>query len=475
MFTRISNTLARLSLVQRFTFVSLIFMIAGSAGIGWWVGEQIKVGVIKESAATTALYMDSFIAPNLQELSHSESLSPEHIATLTNLLGQTEFGRQIVAFKVWDAKSRILYSANSALIGRSFPSDDDVSRTWKGEVVASISDLQDEENVEERRLYKSLLQIYSPVRQAGTSQIIAVAEFYQRVDTLNLEIAAAQRRSWLVVASTMLVVYLLLVGFVNWAGNTIGRQKTELIQQVSQLTELVAQNDELHGRIKRAAANAAAINERFLRRISAELHDGPTQELSLAVLRLDHVIVQNEKGQDGTMAASTKGQLPAIQEYLNSALTEMRTIAAGLGVPQLDDLPLADVCSRAVRSHERRTGTKVTLLVSDLPEQTGLPVKITIYRIIQEALINAHRHAGGAGQQVRAICVANELTIEISDQGPGFDTTKAIDWDEHLGLVGMRERLESLGGVFRIESKPGHGTKVIARLMLQEPGIDADG
>ena len=105
MSTRIFNTIAHLNLVQRFTFASFIFMIAGLVGIGWWVGEEIKAGVIKESAATTALYMDSFIAPNLQELYTENSLTPQHITTLTNLLSQTEFGRQIVAFKVWDSKA----------------------------------------------------------------------------------------------------------------------------------------------------------------------------------------------------------------------------------------------------------------------------------------------------------------------------------------------------------------------------------
>ncbi len=474
MFTGIFNHIARLSLVQRFTFVSLIFMLAGSAGIGWWVGEQIKIGVVKESAATTALYMDSFIDPNLQELSHSASLTPEHISNLTSLLNQTAFGSQIVAFKVWDSENRILYSANPVLIGRVFPSDGDIARAWQGEVVASISNLQDEENVEERLGYSRLLQIYSPVRLDGTGQTIAVAEFYQKIDTLDLEIATAQRRSWLVLATTMLSIFLLLVGFVNRAGRTINVQKTELTQQVAQLTELMTQNDELNGRIKRAAANATAINERFLRRISAELHDGPTQDLGLALLRLGHVIEKNGAGRVESENSPLHEQLPVIQDSLNNALTEMRTIAAGLGLPQLEKLTLAEVFSRAIRSHERRTGTQVVLETIDLPAQAALSVKITVYRLVQEALNNAHRHAKGIGQQVRATCKRNELNIEITDQGPGFDVDGPIDWDEHLGLAGMRERVESLGGLFRIESEIGKGTKVVAHLMLKESGVRLD-
>ncbi len=66
----------RLSLFQRFTMIAFAIMVLGTFGIGWWLGEQIKAGVIRESASTSALYMDSFIAPNLQELSDSTSLTP---------------------------------------------------------------------------------------------------------------------------------------------------------------------------------------------------------------------------------------------------------------------------------------------------------------------------------------------------------------------------------------------------------------
>ncbi len=62
------------------------------------------------------------------------------------------------------------------------------------------------------------------------------------------------------------------------------------------------------------------------------------------------------------------------------------------------------------------------------------------------------------------------LQLEVSDQGPGFLVGREADWDEHLGLVGMRERVESLGGIFQVQSEPGRGTRVIARLPLEKNG-----
>lgn len=442
-------------------------MVLGTLGIGWWLGQQIRSGVIRESAATSALYMNSFISPNLQELNNSISLTSMHIKTLGRVLAQANLGKQIVTFKVWDHQGRILYSSNPDLIGRIFPIDEDLASAWQGSVSANISNLQGAENVEERQKYSQLLQIYCPVRLYGTDQIIAVAELYQKVDTLQADILTAQWHTWLAVGLTMLLIYLALVAFVRRTSNTIQRQEGKLTTQVQRLTELLTQNGELHERVQRAAANAVAGNERFLRRISAELHDGPVQELGAALLRMDRVI-----GQDRDCLALIPGSpcnehLPAIQTSLQNAIQEVRALASGLGLPQLEGFSLEELLRRVVNSHERRTGTRVELATGDLPEQVGLPVKITVYRIVQEALNNAFRHAGGKGQAVSARCESGCLQLEISDQGPGFDVNRVLDWDEHLGLAGMRERVESLGGAFNIESRPNAGARVSVSLALE--------
>ena len=475
MQNRIINFIKLWSLVQRFTIVSLVIMISGMAGIGWWLGEQIKIGVVAESAVTAALYMDSFISPNLQELGRSTALSTKQIIVLNGLLRETDLGQRIVAFKVWDRQGHVLYSKGPSLFSDVFPNSANQARVWNGEVVAGINDSFAERRLEQQKFNSQLLQIYSPVRLSGTNQVIAVAEFYQKANLLEADIASAQRRSWLVVGTIMTAIYLLLVWFVRWADHTIGWQEIELTHQVARLTELLAQNSELHQRVQRAAANATALNERFLRRISADLHDGPTQELGVALLRLDRVMSQNEVCCLNNPNFQCNEQLPIIQTALQQALQEMRAIAAGFGLPQLESLTLAELLKHVVRSHELRTETTVALRYDNIPEQTELPVKIALYRFIQEALNNAHKHAGGMEQQVQVKNETNNLLIEVSDKGPGFNSTKSIDWNEHLGLSGMRERVESLGGLFNIESETGRGTKAIARFPLQPVGENIHG
>jgi signal transduction histidine kinase len=451
------------TLAQRFMLASLVILIAGMAGIGLWVGDQIKNGVIHRTGATTALYVDSFVAPLLQDLGSADTLSPEHHEKLDKLLQDTPMGQQIVTLKVWDPTGKVVYSTDDTT-GQTFPIGEGLATAIWGQVSSEISQLTAEENVAQRAIRSELLEIYSPVRLSGTNQVIAVAEFYQTVDALNQEVASAQRRSWLVVGGTTLLIYLLLAGFVQRSSDTIEEQQATLNDQISRLTEVLGQNQELHERVRRAAGSVATLNERLLRRIGSELHDGPAQDLGLALLKLDALIGRWEQGQ---AAPAFVEELTGVQSSLENAQKEIRAISGGLSLPQLAELSLPQTVIRAVRAHERRTGSRVQLDIAPLPEQAALPVKITVYRVLQESLNNAFRHAGGANQQIRAFMDGDVLALEVLDEGPGFAPQPMATFNGHLGLAGMRERVESLGGTFSVKSEIGKGTQVTARLALR--------
>lgn len=452
------------TLAQRFMLASLIILIVGMAGIGLWIGNEIKNGVIHRTGATTALYVDSFVAPILQELGSTGTLSPQRHEQLDKLLQDTSMGQQIVTFRVWDPTGKVVFSTDDAAVGKTFPISEGLAQAILGQVSSEISQLEAEENVAQRVIRSELLETYSPVRLSGTNRVIAVAEFYQTVDALNQEIAAAQRRSWLVVGAVTLFIYLLLAGFVRRASDTIEQQQATLNDQISRLTELLAQNKELHERVRRAAGSVATLNERFLRRIGSELHDGPAQDVGLVLLKLDALIGRWERSQ---AASGFVEELTGIQSSLQHAQKEIRAISTGLSLPQLAELSLPETVIRAVRAHERRSGRRVKLDVAPLPEQAALPVKITVYRVLQESLNNSYRHAGGANQQIRAFMDGDLLALEVSDDGPGFVPQPSATFNGHLGLAGMRERVESLGGTFSVKSEIGKGTQVTARLALR--------
>ena len=200
-----------------------------------------------------------------------------------------------------------------------------------------------------------------------------------------------------------------------------------------------------------AASRTTRLHEQTLRRITADLHDGPGQVLALALLRLD--ALRDPCGEQADFIV--------VHDALQDALAEVRAISSGLRLPELEPIAVRDVIERAIADHERRSGENVMRHVEDVPTQAPLAIKIALARTIQEALSNATRHGRGARMTARAWCSRDRLYLEVSDAGPGFDPA-GVDTRAHLGLASMRERAELLGGQFKVESAVGEGTKVIA-------------
>ena len=459
------NRFDALSLLQKFTLASLILMLSSGMLLGWWVGREIEQGVVQRTAATTTLYVNSFLAPQFHDLQLPNAISSAGIERLDRLLRDTVIGRQIVLFKLWGRGGLVLYSTNKKQIARHFPIDDSLKRAWSGQVVSSISTLDNLENADDRQIRDQLLETYSPMRQ--NNQVIAVAEFYAVTDDLQLEIRAAKTRSWLVVGGLTLLTYLLLISLMRQASNTILGQRTELSQQVTNLNALLEQNRLLRDRARRATVRTTTLNERFLRRVSSELHDGPAQDLSFALLKTDGVAsrLANSKLPSEVLDPNL-ADLSLIEGALAKSIKEMRSIASDLRLPDLEGLNLSETVARVIRDHNRRTQSKVQVQLENLPDQVVLSVKITIFRLIQEALNNAFRHGCKNSQRVELTRMNEVLKLSVSDNGPGFTWNESLVDQGHLGLEGMRERVESLGGHFQVISAPGRGTKVIALVPL---------
>ena len=466
--TTITSTWSRLSLAKRFTLVSLLVIVGSSLGIGAWVSRRIESSVFRLVTETTTLYVNSIIEPNLQELAYQKSITPDHAQTLQNLLRTTSFGKDVVAFKVWDATGRIVYSANPDNIGRVFASNSDLMRALAGEAVAGFSTLDEDENYAEREKFSSLLELYTPVRETNTNRVIAVAEFYVLPDDVRDEIISGQQKSWLVIGIPMLGAFVLLIGFVRNADATISKQQNQLAKQVQSLESVLAHNGELQQRIQRAAAAATELNEKLLWRVGTDLHDGPAQDLSVALIRLDHMQAyfddhaqaNNENLQDYL------DDSVVIKHTLQHALDDIRSISHTLVLPKVGQLDLHNALMHVAQTHEWNTRTHVELVEDQLPLHVSAAVKIAICRIVREALINAYRHGYGQGQLVRVGSDEQFLQVDILDNGPGFDTSQLNEVSGHLGIASMRYRVEILGGDFHVSSDLGRGTTVVARLPL---------
>jgi len=460
------NLLARIGLVRLLLAGGAVILLVGMLVVGTWVEREIEGGVTSRAALVTSLYVDSLVSPNLQSLAGGGELSGADRAALDRLLAGTPLGQHIVAFKVWAPDGRILYSTNPALIGRRFPVGKALTSAFAGHVYPQIAGLTAPENEFERQQWSRLIETYAPVRAANTGAIIAVSEFYQTTDELAQQLRAARLRSWLMVSAATLVMFLLLAWLVRHASNTITAQQTELKEKVTQLTALLAQNEQLHERVRRAAARTTALNERFLHRIAADLHDGPGQSLALALMRME-TLADSCSNCPATIAQErTVGdEFRTLHSALQAALDDLRAISGGLHLPEIGQLSPVETARRAVGDYERKAGLAIALRVDDVPRGAPLPVKITLFRLLQEALANGFRHGGRAEQRVTLSTRDGQLLVEVADGGKGFDPGAAVA-EGHLGLAGMRERVEILGGTFSVQSASGQGTVIRASLPL---------
>lgn len=460
----------KLNLARQYMINSFLVMVVGMVLIGFWVSKQIEMGVVNRTAAVTALYVNGYISPHVRAATTENGTPTADVGFFDRILADTALGKEIVSFKVWAPDGTVIYSSNPALVGLRYELEDGLLEAFKGQVHTELSDLDKPEQILERQVADTLIETYAPVRADGTGDVIAVTEFYQTTTGLQAEIKGAQYRSWFIVGGAMLLVYILLSGIVGRASTTILAQQDDLQAHVSQLQHLLAQNETLHERIQRAAAQSTALNERFLRRISADLHDGPAQDLALALLRIGTLQEVCMKGMP-TQQEEIATDFYTIDTAVNSALAELRVISAGLRLPEIDSATPSDTIRRAVRDYEQKTQCSVTCTLNHLPMTASLPVKITLYRVIKEALTNGYRHSAPQKQHVLANTLGSYLLVEISDTGDGFNPQAPLPGN-HLGLATMRERVEVLGGRFTVQSQPGVGTTVRAEIPLHIPEVN---
>ncbi|MCX8997030.1 sensor histidine kinase [Rhizobiaceae bacterium BDR2-2] len=436
--------ITRFSLLKQFLAMSATVLTLGMAAIGFWVTLEIEEGVTDNAAAMTALYVDGIVAPVTQGLEQG-GVDERTSEALDFILTQGALSREIAVFKLWSPKGEILYSSDRALVGRTFELTEGLSAAIGGRLHAEFDRLDSEENVSDNSQRGPLLEIYSPVRSSATGEVVAVAEFYAVAENLQANLFEARRQTWLVVGGVTLLMLSAFYLLISRADTTIKTQRAALGARLDELSRLLSQNETLTRRLDQANRRISAINERVLRRISSELHDGPTQHLAFAALRLDS-------------ARTGDGQaLESVRLAVDEAVKEIRQICLGLSLPELENWSLATIAARLATVHESRTEKAVELDVEEGLPELSTTAKVGVYRFIQEALNNVAKHAGDVSPVVRIASGEGGVEIVVEDSGRGFDMQAPATG---LGLAGMRERVASLKGRLDILSRKGTGTRV---------------
>jgi signal transduction histidine kinase len=216
------------------------------------------------------------------------------------------------------------------------------------------------------------------------------------------------------------------------------------------------------GEMQQLSGRLLTIQEEERRRLSRELHDGIGQLLTALRIEISHL------GHEGaTLGSADKERLQRARSLAEEAVRNTRDIALLLRPSLLDDLGLEPALQFQAEDFSRRTGITCHFSANGLDEHR-LPDawKTCVYRIVQESLHNCEKHAAPTQVTVRVSQETDRLTLEVQDDGVGFEMNAqgAPLRAAGLGLLGMRERAGMLGGALQIVSAPGHGATVRVEL-----------
>ncbi|HET7551563.1 MAG TPA: sensor histidine kinase [Gemmatimonadaceae bacterium] len=212
-------------------------------------------------------------------------------------------------------------------------------------------------------------------------------------------------------------------------------------------------------RMRRLASLVITAQDEERSRIARELHDSTAQSLTAIVLQL------SAAARDARVP-EIAARLSEVKEMAGMALEEVRTLSHRVHPRVLDDLGLV----AAVRwlARQARDSSDVDITVDALGETDRIPAQVAsvLYRVAQEALTNAVRHAAPTTVAIVVRADANTATLEVSDDGRGFDIAEAEARRPGMGLFSMRERVSLVDGQLDLTSLPGSGTRVVARIPL---------
>jgi signal transduction histidine kinase len=214
-----------------------------------------------------------------------------------------------------------------------------------------------------------------------------------------------------------------------------------------------------------AARGLLQAAERDLQQVVLDIHDGPVQDIFSALSQIHLLRIRPE-----LQAGEASIGLRRVAAALERALAEIRSFIGAFRPPEFERRPVGAIIEGLIVQHESITGNVVDLELGENIPDVSISVKIALYRILQEALANATRHADATEHRVRLVMEGSDLVLQVRDDGRGFDVAGILESDNevgvsggHFGLRGMRDRVEIMNGTLEIDSGED-GTSVQVRL-----------
>ena len=363
---------------------------------------------------------------------------PAAVAAVDRVVNERVLGERVVRVKVWDATGRIVYSDEPRLIGSRFALDADKREALRsGTSRAELSDLDGPENRFERG-HGDLYEVYLPIRASDGTPLLF--ETYQRRDA----VASTGRRIWLpfagLLVAALVLLWLLQVPLAWRLGHRLRRTQEDREALLVRAVE-------------------ASADER--RRIAADLHDGPVQELA----GISYSLSAAAESADGSEA--TRATLLDAATTTRGAMRQLRSLLVEIHPPNLRasglEAALADLLAQLTAD-----GVETALVVEPGVVLSEDDERLA-YRAAAEAIRNAQRHASATHVDVALAAERGGVRLSVRDDGVGFseEQRQARREEGHVGLPLLSELAAQANAEVEVRSTPGAGTTF--ELALRRP------
>jgi len=411
------------------TFVLLGLVVLAAVGVA---GTLVLRRLATEQAIAQARDFTELSARVVQRRLSDELIAgdAEASAAIASVVSDAVLHDPVVRVKIWTPDGTIVYSDESRLIGERYRlGEDELEAIETGGVTAELSDLSSPENRFERG-QGELLEVYTSIQTPSGTPLLF--ETYQRFSS----IASSESdllRTFAPVLVVALIAFAALLIPLAW-GLARRMERAQLDRE-------------------RFLQRAVDASDRERRRIAADLHDGPVQDLAGLAMQLSAAV-------ESTRDPAAREALTDAADSTRASIRTLRSAVVGVYPPNLQQAGLGPALSD-LTARLQQEGLEVSLQV-DAPEGFDPDVDALLYRASQEALRNVEEHARATRVEVSVRRDGSRAVLEVADDGRGISPQEASSarTEGHVGLPILEELVRDAGGSLTLAARDGGGTVV---------------
>ncbi len=479
MLRRTGDVSERPGLVLRFALTSLVAFLAVGAVVGVLAVRQVRGRAEQVADFHARFVVTTLLTPVLRETNLTAQINGVARDRLDTIMGQVIADGRDVRVKVWRADGTVIYSDEPGLIGRAFPDEaGELADVMAGETSSGVTDLQEDENVFERRLAQQLYQTYVPVLDAN-GHAIAVAEVYQRYSVIDSDVRRLVGTLSIVFFVGLLLLYGALLPIAVRASRTLRARNATLREQAAQLESLLAREQETVLELRRLGR----MKDDLVAAASHELRSPLTSIIgSLRTLERPDVGADPNVRSELLLVARTQAErlFRLVRNMLRGAHIEDGDV-----VMTFEEADLARLIADAVADLPSAMG-RVQVVAPSLPRIRTDPQRLE--EIVSNLVDNALKFSPpDAPVLVEMRVERSTLVLEVRDEGIGvspeevdaiFEQFHQVDQSATrqvgglgLGLHLVREMAADLGGTVSVTAAEGGGS--VFTVSIPMVGADA--